>query len=80
MNALESLSSQIGLAPACAALQIHRSAIYRERARCRRLTEVAKPSRQRPRPPLAFSARLFSRPASVSFTQKEARELANLLD
>jgi putative transposase len=85
MNALEGLSLQIGLAPACAALQIHRSAIYRERARSRRLIEVAGASRQRARPPLAFSeaerARLLDCLYSERFMDCAPRSVyATLLD
>jgi putative transposase len=85
MNALESLSSQIGLAPACAALQIHRSAIYHERTRARRLIEAAGPIGQRPRPPLAFSqaerARLLDCLYSERFMDCAPRSIyATLLD
>jgi putative transposase len=79
------LASQIGLAPACAALQIHRGAIYRERARARRLIEVAPTLRQRPRPPLAFSdterARLLDCLYSERFMDCAPRSVyASLLD
>jgi putative transposase len=55
MSALQGLSLEIGLAPACAVMQIHRGAIYRDLARRRRLVEVCGPARPRPNPPLAFS-------------------------
>jgi putative transposase len=55
MSALNELASEIGLAPACAALRINRSRIYRQDAR-RRLLISARKHTLRPRPPLALSA------------------------
>lgn len=54
MAAFHELRSRIGIAPACAALQVSRAGIYRERAR-RRGIVVSEVSRTRPRPPLALS-------------------------
>ena len=53
MAAFHQLEPQIGVAAACAALQINRSRIYRDRARALPAQECAKTPR--PRPPLAFS-------------------------
>jgi len=55
MGALNILAPQIGLAPACAALRINRSRIYRQDAR-RRVLVSHKPPALRPRAPLALSA------------------------
>jgi putative transposase len=54
MSALNTLAPQIGLAPACAALRINRSRIYRQDAR-RRVLVSYKPPVLRPRAPLALS-------------------------
>jgi putative transposase len=53
MKAFHQLEPQIGIAAACAALQINRARIYRERARALPALPRAKPPR--PRPPLALS-------------------------
>jgi putative transposase len=55
MSALNELASEIGMAPACAALRINRSRIYRQDAR-RRLLISPRQHAPRPRPPLALSA------------------------
>ena len=55
MGALNVLAPAIGLAPACAALRINRSRIYRQDAR-RRVLISHKPPALRPRAPLALSA------------------------
>lgn len=55
MGALNALAPQIGLAPACAALRINRSRIYRQDAR-RRVLISYRPPALRPRAPLALSA------------------------
>ena len=55
MSALDGLSVEIGLAGACVAMRIQRSAVYRDRARRCRLGAAATAVGQRPRPPLAFS-------------------------
>jgi putative transposase len=55
MSALNELAPAIGLAPACAALRINRSRIYRHDAR-RRVLISPKLFTPRPRPPLALSA------------------------
>jgi putative transposase len=85
MSALEELSLDIGLAPACAAMQIHRGVIYRERARRRRLIEVGAAARPRPCPPMAFSeaerARLLDCLYSERFMDCAPRSVyATLLD
>ena len=54
MSALNELAPEIGLAPACAALRINRSRIYRQDAR-RRLLISPRQYTPRPRPPLALS-------------------------
>ena len=54
MGALNVLAPQIGLAPACVALHINRSRIYRQDAR-RRVLVSHKPPALRPRAPLALS-------------------------
>ena len=54
MSALNALAPQIGLAPACAALRINRSRIYRQDAR-RRVLISHRPPTLRPRAPLALS-------------------------
>ncbi len=55
MVAVNILAPEVGLAPACAALRVHRSTVYRDDA-CRRhlLVPLAIPV-PRPAPPLAFS-------------------------
>ena len=53
MSALNELAPAIGMAPACAALRINRSRIYRQDARRRLLNS---PRQHPPRPPLALSA------------------------
>jgi len=55
MGAFNVLAPQIGLAPACAALQINRALIYRQDAR-RRVLISPRPPALRPRAPLALSA------------------------
>ncbi len=55
MSALNELAPAIGMAPACAALRINRSRIYRQDAR-RRLLISPRQHPPRPRPPLALSA------------------------
>jgi putative transposase len=55
MSALNELAPEIGMAPACAALRINRSRIYRQDARRRLLISPRQPT-PRPRPPLALSA------------------------
>ena len=55
MGALNALAPAIGLAPACAALRINRSRIYRQDAR-RRVLISHRPPALRPRAPLALSA------------------------
>jgi putative transposase len=55
MSALNELAPEIGMAPACAALRINRSRIYRQDARRRLLISPQQPT-PRPRPPLALSA------------------------
>ena len=54
MSALNELAPAIGMAPACAALRINRSRIYRQDAR-RRLLISPRQHPPRPRPPLALS-------------------------
>ena len=54
MSALNELVPAIGLAPACAALRINRSRIYRQDAR-RRVLISPRQFMSRPRPPLALS-------------------------
>jgi putative transposase len=55
MRALNVLTSDIGLAPACAALGINRAGIYRANAVRRRLLSPLRPANPRPRAPLALS-------------------------
>lgn len=55
MGAVNFLAPEVGLARACAALRVHRSAIYRDDARRRRLTVPPAIPAPRPAPPLAFS-------------------------
>jgi len=55
MSALDALAPDIGLAPACAALQINRAGIYRDNARRRSLLSPLRPRKPRPRAPLALS-------------------------
>jgi len=57
MNAVNILAPEVGLAPACAAMRVHRSTIYRDDARRRRLIvlPVIVPPPPRHAPPLAFS-------------------------
>lgn len=54
MSALHALAPEIGLAPACAALQINRAAVYRQAARRQPAVVPAMPA-PRPQPPLALS-------------------------
>jgi hypothetical protein len=56
MQALNQLAPAIGLAPACAALNLSRSSVYREDARQRHLLSVTATPAPRPPAPLAFSA------------------------
>jgi putative transposase len=51
MQALNPLAQAVGLAPACAALNLSRSTVYREDARQRRLLPAT--VKQAPRPPRA---------------------------
>ena len=55
MQALNQLAPEVGLAPACAALNLNRSSVYREDAR-RRLVPATVTLAARPPAPLAFSA------------------------
>ncbi|WP_412768470.1 IS3 family transposase [Methylotuvimicrobium buryatense] len=55
MQALNQLAPEVGLAPACAALNLNRSSVYREDARRRLLTPVPVTRVPRPSAPLAFS-------------------------
>jgi putative transposase len=55
MNAFAELRPLIGIAPACAALSINRTGIYRVQARLARRRCPTLPRRRRPRPPLALS-------------------------
>lgn len=55
MGALNELASDIGLAPACLALAVNRSGVYREDARRRQLARVSPPPALRSRAPLALS-------------------------
>ncbi|MBL8424099.1 MAG: IS3 family transposase, partial [Candidatus Accumulibacter phosphatis] len=55
MHAVNVLAPEVGLAPACAALRIPRSTVYRDDARRRRLNVSPLTSSLRPAPPLAFS-------------------------
>jgi len=56
MQALNQLAPEVGLAPACAALNLSRGAVYREDARQRHLTPATVTLAPRPPAPLAFSA------------------------
>ena len=56
MQALNQLAQEVGLAPACAALNLSRSAVYREDARQRHLLPATARPTPRPPAPLAFSA------------------------
>jgi putative transposase len=55
MRAVNVLAPEVGLAPACAALRIPRSTVYRDDARRRRLSVPPLTSSPRPAPPLALS-------------------------
>ena len=55
MQALNQLAPEVGLAPACAALNLNRSSVYREDARRRRLLPATVKPAPRPPAPLAFS-------------------------
>ncbi|WP_404361446.1 IS3 family transposase [Methylotuvimicrobium sp. KM1] len=55
MQALNQLAPEVGLAPACAALNLNRSSVYREDARRRHLAPVSVTRVPRPSAPLAFS-------------------------
>jgi hypothetical protein len=55
MQALNQLAPEVGLAPACAALNLNRSSVYREDARRRHLAPVPVTRVPRPSAPLAFS-------------------------
>ena len=87
MSALDGLSVQVGLVAACRAMRIHRSVVYRDRARRCQLDATAVPARPRPRPrpPLAFSelerARLLECLYSERFMDCAPRSVyATLLD
>ena len=56
MQALNQLAPEVGLAPACAALNLTRSSVYREDARRRHLLPTTATPMPRPPAPLAFSA------------------------
>jgi transposase InsO family protein len=56
MQALNQLAPEVGLAPACAALNLSRSTVYREDTRQRRLLPATSAPTSRPPAPLAFSA------------------------
>jgi hypothetical protein len=56
MQALNQLAPEVGLAPACAALNLNRSTVYRQDARQRHLLPAAATPAPRPPAPLAFSA------------------------
>ena len=56
MQALNPLAPEVGLAPACAALNLSRSTVYREDTRQRRLIPATSAPTSRPPAPLAFSA------------------------
>jgi len=56
MQALNQLAPEVGLAPACAALNLNRSSVYREDARRRLLLPATARLAPRPPAPLAFSA------------------------
>ncbi len=64
MNAVAQLAPEVGVARACAVMDLNRSALYRQRARARApvvidmeqiSSELVPPSRPRPGPPLALS-------------------------
>jgi putative transposase len=55
MTAFAELRPLIGIAPACVALSINRTGIYRAQARLARRRCPTLPRRRRPRPPLALS-------------------------
>jgi putative transposase len=55
MGALNQLAPDIGLAPACRALALNRSGVYREDSRRRKLVRPAPPPAPRPPAPLALS-------------------------
>ncbi len=67
MSALNELVPDIGLAPACLALAVNRSGVYRDDARRRQLARVSPPLLARPRAPLALS-------------ESERHELLDVLD
>src|ERR1019366_4985812 len=71
MSALNELAPEIGLAPACAALRINRSRIYRQNAR-RRLLISPRQYTPRPRPPLALSAPEREGLLEVSYSERFA--------
>src|SRR5674476_369945 len=56
MQALNQLAPEVGLAPACAALNLSRGSVYREDARRRLLLPATATLAPRPPAPLAFSA------------------------
>ena len=56
MQALNQLAPEIGLAPACAVLNLNRSSVYREDARRRLLLPATVTLAVRSPAPLAFSA------------------------
>ena len=56
MQALNPLAPEVGLAPACAALNLSRSTVYREDTRQRRRIPATSAPTSRPPAPLAFSA------------------------
>ena len=55
MVAVNILAPEVGLAPACAALRVHRSTVYRDDARRRHLLVPLAIPVPRPTPPLAFN-------------------------
>ena len=55
MDGVNLLAPEVGLARACRAMHIDRTAVYRERAEARHLTRPARAAPTRRRPPLAFS-------------------------
>ena len=56
MQAFNQLAPEVGLAPACAALNLNRSSVYREDARRRLLVPATVTLAARPPAPLALSA------------------------
>jgi putative transposase len=56
MNGAQQLVDDVGVRRACSVMHLDRSALYRERAVARSLVATAPLVRDRPRPPLAFSA------------------------